>query len=98
MKKMYLSPYIDTSGQSQLFSEMYKRKLLANPSENYCFICKFSGHNYYEAIPFSYLYYKLPQVKYSSLDEATTALDKLLLDEGYIFLTQNQWDNLQLLI
>lgn len=96
MKEKYISTYIDTSGESKLFSEMYKTILFANPSV-YCFICKIHKVNY-EVVPFGWLKHKLPYKKYPSLDEAKSELNELLLNEGYVFLTQEQWDKLSILI
>ena len=97
MKEKYISTYIDTGGQSKLFSEMYKTILFVNPTMC-CFICKIYKESGYEIVPFGWLSNKLPWKKYPSLDEAKNELNGLLLNEGYVFLTQEQWDKLSILI
>lgn len=102
MKEKYLSPYsANTAAQEppRLFTEIYARTSLIG--KDYAFAYKMNLDENYGVCPTSAINVKRIRKfseRFTSLEDAKNYLDKILLNEGYVFLTQEQWDKLSILI
>jgi hypothetical protein len=87
VSRKYLSPYVN----GNLGSESYCRRLLG--SDNSFYVWRAVKGEWYHVSGTQWD----PSVSCSSFEEASNALDKELIEQGYIFLTEDQWDKYQLL-
>ena len=83
--KYYLSPYVP----GNVGIESYKRMILGNKAGG-LYVWRSSNYSHWNAITVYGIFY--------SLNEAKEALDHDLIEQGYILLTEKQWDKYQLLL